>query len=468
MTIFDQTYAVFSQEFLEEFHNFRKDAMFQKICDCVGVVHIQEGDKDKLIGSWESVKKAHDVLTAYLFVKSINTPMPNSNGNPGATFMKDYGEKTERSHALLLTPSPSNHVEKETSSLAIGIGAFHKDLLQTQKEDDDEIFDLDIHYKAELERIKPQYDADGRTFYMCDVCSYAGHKRHNLIVHKIRTHIRPYKCRKCSRGFGLRKDLRRHHNNKRNCMVYGRDYKQIGESRSHLDFQLLNLEETSQQEVISSNTSENSISSSTIQENNAEPTQSAAMETDQPLNNKEGLTEESLNLKKEVDEMPEKRVFSKSLLSASVSSEKERDSGLKPNPESPSFDKIKITIGDEQNVGNSNSASSTTLKYIENPESLFEVKLEPVESTANLFEQVTGKDNTFQYNCLICNFVSSKKQQVEDHTKRVHCKQFECSFCGSMFGMRKDLNRHYRRTHKVHMNCRRRSEYEFYFDEKNN
>lgn len=460
MTIFDQTYAVFSSQFMEEFHDFRKDAMFQKICDCVGVVHVHDGASDKLLGSWESVKKAHDMLTAFLFFRSLNTPMPGTNGSTGGPrevpFIDGTSEK-DQIFSPMNESSSCTHIErnlKETSSLAMDAdfdGHGHV-------EDDDESFDLDFHYKAELCKVKPQLDLDGHTVYVCDMCSYVGHKRHNLVVHKIRSHIRPYKCRKCSRGFGLRKDLRRHHKNKRNCMTYGREYKQHCEGRSRLsDFHLLKIEETSQPDTVplKDSVSKDTVCIANGKENNTnQQNQSTLMEADQPSNNVQEENEMLVSRIKQSEspgsqDQPESNVH---LEQEQTFHEKGKDASLR-------------TAGSEMATATSKIPASTAAQVINKPLHFAKIKFEPVESSSGLFEQVKTKDGV-QFQCLACKFVSSKKQQVEDHTKRVHCKQFKCSVCGSMFGMRKDLNRHYRRSHNMHLNCRRRSQFELHFGEK--
>lgn len=460
MTIFDQTYAVFSPQFMEEFHDFRKDAMFQKICDCVGVVHVHDGASDKLLGSWESVKKAHDMLTAFLFFRSLNTPMPGTNGCTGvlreASFIEGTSEK-EQIFSPMNESSSGTHIErnlKETPSLAMDAdfdGHGHVEY-------DDESFDLDFHYKAELCKVKPQLDLDGRTVYICDMCSYVGHKRHNLVVHKIRSHIRPYKCRKCSRGFGLRKDLRRHHKNKRNCITYGREYKQHCEGRSRLsNFHLLKIEETSQSDTVPLKdcVSKDSIGIANGKENNTnQQNQSTLMESDQPSNNAQ-----------EENEM----LVSSIKQSESPASQDQSESNVHSEQEQTSHEKGKDarlrTAGGEMATATSKIPASTAVQVTDKPLNFAKIKFEPVESSSGLFEQVKTKDGV-QFQCLACKFVSSKKQQVEDHTKRVHCKQFKCSVCGSMFGMKKDLNRHYRRSHNMHLNCRRRSQLELHFVEK--
>lgn len=459
MTIFDQTYAVFSSQFMEEFHDFRKNAMFQKICDCVGVVHVHDGGSDKLLGSWESVKKAHDMLTAFLFFRSLNTPMPGTNGSAGGPSDVPFIEGTSEAKEQIFSPmnesSSSTNIERnlrETPSLAMDADIDVHGII----EDDDESFDLDFHYKSELCKVKPQLDLDGRTVYVCDICSYVGHKRHNLVVHKIRSHIRPYKCRKCSRGFGLRKDLRRHHKNKRNCMTYGREYKQHCEGRSRLsDFHLLKIEETSQPDTVhlKDSVSKDSIGIANGKENNTnQQNQSTLMEADQSSNVQE-------------NEMLVSRIKQ----SEPSASQDQSESNVHSEQEQTSHEKSKDaslrSARDDMATATSKIPSSTAAQVTDKQLHFAKIKFEPVESSSGLFEQVKTKDGV-QFQCLACKFVSSKKQQVEDHTKRVHCKQFKCSMCGSMFGMRKDLNRHYRRSHNMHLNCRKRSQLELHFCEK--
>lgn len=64
----------------------------------------------------------------------------------------------------------------------------------------------------------------------CDECTYQSYSKRNLLFHKARTHIRPYKCKHCGRGFGLMKDLRRHYQKKRDCKQYTFvRYRQVGD-----------------------------------------------------------------------------------------------------------------------------------------------------------------------------------------------------------------------------------------------
>ncbi|XP_062577177.1 zinc finger protein 224-like [Saccostrea cucullata] len=448
MTIFDQTYAVFSPKFREEFYNFPNDAMFQRICDCVGVVYVQEDDGDKLLGSWESVKKAHDVLAAYLLLKSLSTPMAFSDKSEKTSLLTSTDfDKSERRTSPSATET---HVSFASAPSGFNMNGevFQKDYMHF--EEGDESFDLDPHYKAELGKVKPQYDDEGRVVYNCDICSYFGHKRHNLVVHKIRTHIRPYKCGNCGRGFGLRKDLRRHHNNKRNCSSYGKDYKRhCGERRLKLkDLRFLNLDDTSQQEA-------SSINYANLPENaSKDDTDSSTFVGKDTEQNTLNTIESNPNHKRGIN-IAGAEIFNK--YHPSVLDKEQCNSEFEGNKTS------------HQEEGNLSSSNIDTEKIF--------VKAEPVEFTAsqanenhyNSFSIHSEPWNkaTFhkkpsnpelieggQFKCAICNFSSLKKQQVEDHTKRVHCKIFECTICGSMFGMKKDLNRHYRRTHRIHFKCR--------------
>ena len=172
MTIFDKIYAVFSPQFGEEFYNFQNDVMFQRICDCVGVVHVQEDNSDKLLGSWESVKKAHDVLTAYILLRSLNTPMncfeelPSSSAyiasSEGANKMFTLSGSRETRAQIPVSAVPD--VENTDSDMV------QKDYIQTEEGDE---INLDPHYKALLGQVKPEYDLDGNVTYHCDICSYS-------------------------------------------------------------------------------------------------------------------------------------------------------------------------------------------------------------------------------------------------------------------------------------------------------
>ncbi|XP_048778450.1 zinc finger protein 271-like [Ostrea edulis] len=469
MTIFDKIYAVFSSQFREEFYNFQNDAMFQRICDCVGVVHVQEGNSDKLLGSWESVRKAHDVLTAYIFLRSLNTPM-NCFGEVARSRTESFadlpnGTNLNLTSSKVLETRAQMHVGTIPVVVNMDSDTVQRDYIQT--EDSDET-DLDPHYKAEIGKLKPEYDVDGCVMYNCDMCSYVGHKQHNLVVHKIRTHIRPYKCGRCSRGFGLRKDLRRHHNNKRSCTRYGKDYKQqlCREWRTRLDMHLLNIEETNKQEV-TSNEGFTQSEDTRIDDNCSSTSQQK--DTDQTNPSYDQIIKSEMDTEKsmELKETPSlgkagasiENVYSRtSDLSTSEVDQKQFYSNptteleIKPISYKQMEDPSTNMVDAEKIFMKNKPAAFTATQLYEKQYNSGIIKSEH-ETESTSYIPLSNPDNRekVQIKCHTCNFISSKKQQVEDHIKRVHCKQYECTFCGSMFGMTKDLNRHYRRTHGVHL-----------------
>lgn len=63
---------------------------------------------------------------------------------------------------------------------------------------------------------------DDSETYSCTECLYVTRSSRNFEHHRVRIHLRPWKCGRCNKGFGLQKDLQRHYKSLRSCNVYKR------------------------------------------------------------------------------------------------------------------------------------------------------------------------------------------------------------------------------------------------------
>ncbi|OWF35577.1 hypothetical protein KP79_PYT12948 [Mizuhopecten yessoensis] len=83
-------------------------------------------------------------------------------------------------------------------------------------EEDNRVTDLEINKDS------VQLQGENSETLACSECSYTTQCGRNLLHHRVRVHLRPWKCRSCDKGFGLQKDLQRHYKSLRSCRVYKR------------------------------------------------------------------------------------------------------------------------------------------------------------------------------------------------------------------------------------------------------
>ena len=502
-TIFNQITAEISLEFQQNFRNFidveNESSLFQRICDTTGVILVQNGASKKLLGPWNSIKYAHDLLNGFVLFKSFKDRMECAE-NEKLNIGQGKIDRVQKSNVLPTHEMQALNIgidEKRTEPMANVLdrsetsGTVNNSGAEKMRQDGD-IF-------ATEETVDWFNDTCNRRrhrMFGCDECSYVGVHRRHLVDHKYRMHQRPYRCSTCLRGFGLWKDLKRHQKGKFDCARFShRRERGRGRGRgrrclwhTHLlensgDERKIDAENDSNPAVNLFNLEENAIpktgSSEVVQ---VDPSQACKMVQDFTseikLSNSHlrAPSSSSVNLNPTRDQRDNSRCH-REIHAQEETSPKETftDTGeiqMIIKEEVISDSELNDTIADLQNQSNSQvqeiagasaqGATPTLQENIEGSVHMWQGYSAPKENLSDEYNVINllnygaqkGMRNKFQ--CKHCSFCVFRKQQIEDHIRRVHIRQFRCDICGATFGLLKDLNRHYRKTHKIMIESQRR------------
>lgn len=323
---------------------------------------------------------------------------------------------------------------------------------------------------TKLDKTTNQFQGEPLT---CSECNYVAQCSRSLHHHKVRVHLKPWKCRSCNKGFGLQKELQHHYKSLRSCRVYKKPQREL-KNQSLPFYTIVNQASivTGGQSVseLSTDNQENRTTEKSAEMNSGgdqisrvikvepfdyeisdEPTMESCSSDSQvykiSTNSSETATikQEQCEVTKTSERGPSRKSPDNSII---------QSSGLLDAAKTAGSNSRTITIQPHQ-------VCSSDIQCASPPLLVPHTDSAPADrwqgDGASVPPSVMTSVNVIpMFLCSSCDYKADTKKKVDDHVHRVHFKRFQCLKCPALFGLQKDLTRHYRKKHKMIIESQRR------------